>query len=243
MRIRPGVYREAITVVQSMELVGDGPREEIVIESAASDALRWAADAGRVSGLTIRHVGPQSQTGWAAAYVEGAPTFENCALTSSDGAVVQVLGPSSKPTFKGNRIHGGAQAGVALREQARGIYEGNEISGNALAGVEILDRGRPVFRQNRIADNKLHGVIVSLGGGGDFEENEILDNGQDGIAVEKNGSIVARGNTVSGNGFSAVWIGPKGGGAFADNDLRGNVKGAWSIDDGAGKIERSGNQE
>ena len=45
--VRPGTYREALVIDKSITLLGDGPREEIVLQSEKGEAITFEAPFGR----------------------------------------------------------------------------------------------------------------------------------------------------------------------------------------------------
>lgn len=51
--VRPGVYKESLVVDKRLELIGDGPREQIIIEG--TPCLRLQTDWARVQNLSLPH--------------------------------------------------------------------------------------------------------------------------------------------------------------------------------------------
>src|SRR4051812_20793956 len=51
--VRPGTYRLPVVLDRAIELVGEGPREEIVLEPARAEALSFCASGATVRNLTI----------------------------------------------------------------------------------------------------------------------------------------------------------------------------------------------
>jgi pectin methylesterase-like acyl-CoA thioesterase len=57
IHIRPGYYREQLVVNKPLELVGDGPREDIVIDPERGNALVFDTNIGMVRSLTVKQSG------------------------------------------------------------------------------------------------------------------------------------------------------------------------------------------
>ncbi|MDQ3253551.1 MAG: pectinesterase family protein, partial [Acidobacteriota bacterium] len=54
--VRPGLYRESISIKNQIEIVGDGALESIIIESTDASCLSMYADAATVRNLTLRGI-------------------------------------------------------------------------------------------------------------------------------------------------------------------------------------------
>src|SRR5439155_21500758 len=55
--IRPGRYEESIVLDKSLEIAGDGPRQEIVIENPDLHCVAMLTGQATVRGLTLRSLG------------------------------------------------------------------------------------------------------------------------------------------------------------------------------------------
>ena len=120
--------------------------------------------------------------------------------------------------------------------------ENLDISSQSFANVAIHDYADPVIRDSRLHDSPESGIFVYDNGRGTIQNSEILDNGKAGISVDSGGSPTVIGSLIRGNTYEAVWVlAEADGGRFENNDLRGNKRGAWDIEAGAGPVHRSGN--
>ena len=239
--IRPGLYKEALIIDKPLELIGDGKREEIVIEARGRAIIRFKTEFGRITNLTLRQAGGGNFYG--VDISQGRPELEDCDITSQSLACV-VIHDGADPRLRRNRIHNGQQSGIYVYDDGRGTLEDNDIFGNAYSGVAIKTGGDPTFRRNRIHGGKQNGVYVYKSGKGTLEDNDIFANTYAGVYVRENGNPVLRRNRINKNGFEAIWIELEGGGLFEENDLRNNPRGAWDIDKlSESKIRRSRNIE
>jgi F-box protein 11 len=239
--VRPGHYREGITIDKPVEIVGDGARDDIVIEANGKDVVLFRATMGRIANLTLRQAGGGDWYGVAIA--QGNLHLEDCDITSQSLACVAIHGDAD-PRLRRNRIHDGEQPGVLVYENGRGTLEDNDIFGNAHAGIEISQGGNPTVRRNRIHDGRSVGVFVYQNGRGTLEDNDIFGNAGGGVVTRQGGNPTVRRNRITKNGYAAVWVYNGGLGTYEDNDLRGNTGVAWFVEpDCLDKIVRKGNQE
>jgi len=231
--VRPGRYGECLRLDKALELIGDGPRDEIVITTSAGIALTVSANVARITGLTIRR---EAGEGYDVALwvTAGRPEIEDCDVSSKSFASAEVVGPGTEPAFRRCRFRDGAESGLFFVDGARAVVEDCEINRNGISGVQISKGADPILRRCAIRDNKQGGMLVSLKGRGRIEECEIRDNHRAGVEVREGGAPVVRNCRILGNGYQAVWISDsEGGGTYEGNDLRGNAGGAWLVADGA----------
>lgn len=172
--VRPGLYRESIVINKPVEIIGDGKRDDIVIEASGKPAVSFQADNGRIANLTLRQTGDGIWSGVDIA--QGRLTLEDCDIFGQKWACVEIHG-SADPTLRRNRIHDGQKAGVFVYDNGKGTLEDNEIFANkAYCGVLISDGGNPTLRRNSISLNSGKGIRVHGGGGGTFEDNDLRGN-------------------------------------------------------------------
>jgi F-box protein 11 len=240
--IRPGLYKEALVLDKALELIGDGERDEIVVETTDSDVLLFKTEFGRVSNLTLRQAGGGEF--FAVDISQGRLELEDCDITSQSLACVAIY-DDADPRLRRNRIHDGKQGGVFIYENGKGTLEDNDIWGNAFANVTIGEGGNPILRRNRIHDGKQVGVLVYDNGKGTLEDNEIWGNiSNSGVVIRTGGTLTLRRNTITKHKYNAIWIYNNGGGIFENNDLRGNKRGPFKIDNSSKEnVTMSGNIE
>ncbi|MCW5213177.1 TIR domain-containing protein, partial [Desulfobulbus sp. TB] len=152
--VRPGLYKESIVIDKPVEIIGDGDRDKIVIESFGKSAVLFKAKAGSLINLTLRQVGSK---GWHGGYgvdiAQGKLIMEDCDISSQSDSCV-VIHSFADPSLRRCRIHDGKENGISFsyRNGILGILEDNDIFANALAGVDIAG-GHPTLRRNRITKN------------------------------------------------------------------------------------------
>src|SRR5262249_30274138 len=92
IRIKPGVYRESIVLHLALELVGDGPVEQVVLESGDADCLIVHGEQVVVRGLTIRCASGVKNLYYAVDAASGHLLMEDCRLSSNSSSVVGIHG-------------------------------------------------------------------------------------------------------------------------------------------------------
>ena len=55
--VRPGLYREGFVIDKPLEIIGDGKRDDVVIEAKGKDVLLFQTTMGRVANLTMQQMG------------------------------------------------------------------------------------------------------------------------------------------------------------------------------------------
>ena len=171
--VRPGFYREGIVIDKTVEIIGDGERDDIVIEASGKPAVLFKTGNGRVANLTLRHAGGGEWGGVDIA--SGRLDLEDCDISSQSRMCVAIHN-GADPRLRRNRIHDGMVAGVFVYDNGQGALEDNEIVGNTRIGIVIMNGGNPTLRRNRISQNGDWGIMVENGGGGTFEDNDLRGN-------------------------------------------------------------------
>ena len=233
--IRPHVYGEALKVDKPLELIGDGQREQIIIESRGSHPIFFQTSFGRVANLTIRQLGGE---GWFGVNIpQGQLVLEDCDITSESLACVGIH-KAANPILRRNRIHSGKQSGIFLFENGRGTLEDNDVFGNGFSGVEIKTGADPVLRRNRIHDGKQSGVMVGEKAKGVLEDNDIFGNGFSGVEIKTGGDPVLRRNRIHDGKQCGVKVFKEGKGVLEDNDILANGLSGVEIGTGANPVLR-----
>jgi parallel beta-helix repeat protein len=218
--VRPGFYQEGLVIDKPLEIVGDGPLEEIVVQARGKAAILFQTTIGRVTNLTLRQVGDGEWVG--VDITQGRLDLEGCDVSSESLSCIAV-GGGADPRLRRNRIHDSKQSGVFIYDNGRGTFEDNEIFANALNGVESSEGGDPTLRRNSIHSNEQTGVIVYESGKGTLEDNEIFASSISGVQIRDEGSDpTLRRNRIHDNGQDGVLVNKGGRGTLEDNEILTN---------------------
>jgi parallel beta-helix repeat protein len=217
--VRPGTYEEKLVVSKPLNIVGDGPREAIIVKNGESNVLLWTAPSGKVSGLTLL------QTGGGEAFgidIDGGSLLlENNDISSQSYASVGIRNGAA-PTLRKNIIHDGAQSGIFVYDGGGGLIEDNEIFGNTYANIQIKGGSDPVVRGNRIYNGKEGGIFINEQGKGRIENNDIYGNTLANVQIKDEADPVVTGNRIYQSKESGIFINEKGKGLIENNDIYEN---------------------
>jgi hypothetical protein len=217
--VRPGLYRESIVIDKPLEIMGDGNTGDVTLVGSVENAIRFQANIGRVSNLTIRQEGPGKW--FAVDILQGRLDLQGCDISSKSVSCVAIRG-NADPRLRNNRIHSGAEAGVFVGDQASGTLEDNEICWNVLAGVHVQDDAAPTIRRNRIHSGRQGGILCAGKASAVIEDNDICANGFSAVESKEGANPTLRRNKIHDQKQNGVKIHDEGKGLFEDNDIHGN---------------------
>src|SRR5262249_52751532 len=162
---------DGIVLDKPLEIIGDGPREEIIFENPDTHCVVIRTKMALVRGLTLNSRGECKGNRRSAVDIpEGELVLEDCTLISDTLAMVFVHGSAANPTIRRCRLSEGKASGIQVSDDARATIEECEFLGNAEAGLLVRTGGNPVVRRCRFHDGKLFGILVDEWGRGTVEE-------------------------------------------------------------------------
>jgi hypothetical protein len=231
--VRPGCYRESIHLNHTVELIGDGPRQEIVVESASGPALRMTTSHATVRGLTLRcAAGARGQRCFGVDVCVGRLLLEECYITSDSLAAVGVHGVHADPLFRSCTLHGASGPGLFVFDHGHGTFKNCLIAGNAKDGVSIAKAANPTLIDCAIRDNQASGILVAEYGRGSFTSCEVTNNNGAGLEVTTGGNPLLQRCRLGYNGSFGAFIHEQGAATLEGCDLTDNTAGAWSVETG-----------
>jgi hypothetical protein len=237
--VRPGVYNEGFVINKPVEIIGDGPSEDIIIRSTDSSCLQMQTNQAMVQGLTLRGRAGRSGKGFFAVDIaQGKLVLEDCDITSDSLSCVAIHGTTADPAIRRCKIHDGADSGIYTFDEAAGRVEECDIYGNANVGVAITQRARPVIRRCKIYDGENAGVVVWKDGAGLVEECEVFGHRLTGVGISEGGNPVIRQCQIHGGENSGVFVHQNGRGTLEDCDIFGNQEAELAITFGGNAIAR-----
>jgi Right handed beta helix region len=223
IRVLPGVYRERLVLDKSVKIVGDGPADQIVVESDSAECLLSTASAAVVRGLTLRCTAGRKGLRVFAVFIDrGCLSLEDCDISSDSAAPCVAVHSKADPILRYCRIRHEGQCAVVV-SQARGIFEACEIT-----TMEVRDAGDPIVRQCRISG----GISVFKGGRGTFEDCDISG------GVRSEGEPAVRRCDIHDGPVAGVFVSERGGGTFEDCRIFDNGLCAVAAMEGSNPIVR-----
>jgi len=160
-------------LAKQVELVGDGPRDQIVLIGQQDSCVRMITNMALVHNLTIRG---QARMRATVDVPQGQLVMDECTITSETGVCIHIHNQNTRPIVQRCIIRGSQQAGIFISDQGGGSIEDCDIFANATAGIGVTTRGAPVVRGCKIHDGEGNGISVSEQGAGTFEDCETFGN-------------------------------------------------------------------
>lgn len=240
IQVRPGTYHEGILIDKPLEIVGDGPRERIIIECSNTNCIKMGTDSATVRNLTIRgRASLRRMRFFAVDIPRGQLHLIDCDITSDTLAGVGIHNGSADPIIQQCVIHDGTQGGIVVYENGQGLIEDCDIIGNALAGIAIAQGGNPTIRRCQIPGGTAMGLHIYENGQGLIEDCEIFGNAGPGIAIRDWGKPIIRNCRVYNGEQNGIGVYNDGQGVIEDCNISGNAVTGIAIARGGNPIIRN----
>jgi hypothetical protein len=244
INVKPGVYNESINISRDVEIVGDGPIAQIIVEAVDAEALTVVSNKALVRGLTLRNrVTGKDKKFFAVTVSEGGELkLEDCDVTSSSLTGVGAYGAGTKAFIRRTRVHDCAESGIYFYKGSSGVIEDCDVFNSGYANISIKEGGDPNITKSRIYNSKSSGVYVYLNGKGTIEDSRIYGNAYSGISTSEGGDPFVNRCKINNNGYNAIYSTKSGKGTVQNSDLTGNTKGPTDIDSSS-TVRMSGNTQ
>jgi parallel beta-helix repeat protein len=189
--VEPGLYKERLIIDKPLEIIGDGPLADIIIEYADSNCLLMQTDHALVHGLTFRETGRH----YTVNIPQGQLVIEECDLTANNNyTVVAIGGSTANPIIRRCKIHDGKWNGIWVSNSARGTVEDCEIFENGSSGVGIGQGANLVIRRCRINLNGGKAIGVYNKGSAIIEDCDLTENAGGAWDIAPGGQVRSRRN-------------------------------------------------
>lgn len=184
IRVRPGVYSGGLTLDRPIEVIGEGPREAVIIDADNSDCILMETDKATVRGFTLRNrSGSRERKFYGVDVPSGDLLLENCDITCDSLACVAIHGSAANATLRDCVIHHGKASGIYVWDSASGLLEGCDIHSHTLSGVEVKENSKVDLRRCFIHDNTQAGAHYHGGASGTMIECDVHSNSNTGVAI------------------------------------------------------------
>ena len=222
--VRPGVYEEEIILEKRVEIVGEGPRDEVIVRGVGASCLKSSAESARVAGLTLRGAAAGGAPAFAVEVTGGELVLEDCDVSSETLSCVAAHGPGVTASLKRCRVHDGADSGLYFFDGASATVEDCEVDGNANVGVAVTGGATAVVRRSKVYGGANAGVVAWQGGEATLEECEVYGNRLAGLGVSEGARLTARSCRVHGGENSGVFVHHEGEAVLEGCELSGHRK-------------------
>ncbi|MEJ7709401.1 MAG: right-handed parallel beta-helix repeat-containing protein [Pyrinomonadaceae bacterium] len=213
MLVRPGLYGESLIISKKIELVGEGERQDIIVESRAGSCLLMRTDEALVRNLTLRGLAGASNTRpsyFAVDIPQGHLTIEECDITSNSLSCIGVHNDTTRPLIARCVIHSSADSGIYFFNAAAGEVLECDVHHNANVGVAVTDGASAFVNRCSIHEGADAGVVAWDGGTCTIEASEIYGNAKAGVGTSDRGQTLIRNSRLYGGENSGVFVHNKG---------------------------------
>jgi hypothetical protein len=185
--VRPGSYNEGFLLDKSLEIIGEGALEEIIVRATTSSCLVLRTDAATIRNLTLRGQARAGGAGgdgfFAVDIAHGRPLFDGCDISSDSLACVAIHNPTAAPVIRNCHIHHGVDSGVFVFDGAQGLIEACDIAGNSNIGVAVTGGASASVQNCLIHDGADAGVVIWNKANGIIEGCDIYANRRANVGV------------------------------------------------------------
>jgi hypothetical protein len=189
--VHPGLYREQVIIDKQLEIIGNGPLADIVIETEDSNCLLMQTESALVRGLTLSETGRH----YTVNIPQGQLVIEECDITAnSNYTVIAIGGSTANPILRRCQIHDGKWNGIWVSNQARVTVEECQISDNGTSGVGVGQGGKLLIRRCQINWNGGKAIAVYNNGVATVEECDLTNNAGGAWDIAQGGYVRASGN-------------------------------------------------
>jgi curved DNA-binding protein CbpA len=187
--VRPGIYREQITLNKPVRLVADGPFGHTVLESNNGICIYLSTGGCIIRGLTVRRYTNGSGDDGFAIATSHSFIAEDCDISSTSSSNLFITGSGAHPVIRRCRIHGSPRFGITVSRGAFATVEDSHIFGNNLGNIVAREGGNVAMRRCLVFNSMNAGVSLAQGSTGQIEGSSIYDNMTSGLDVGTNSSI------------------------------------------------------
>jgi Right handed beta helix region len=206
--VKPGYYCEGLIIDRRIKIKGDGPREQIIVESRNTSCIQMRiTDEALVQGLTLRcRAALTYQKMHAVEIPMGCLKLIECDITSDTLACVEMSGHLTCPEIRKCWLHDAKGSGLLIQENAQGTIENCEIFGNSSPNIFIRHNANPIVKNCKIYGGKSHGILIWEHGTGTIEDCEIFGNASDGIKAKDGKAQIVKGCLIYKNARQEEWV-------------------------------------
>ncbi len=217
--VRPGVYHESVTLARAVEIVGEGPRETIIVRAADASCFTMKTDRARVAGLTLRGEARGDAAFFAVDVPGGRILLEDCDVSSDTLSCVGVHGRTAAASIRGCLVHDGRDSGVYFFDGAEGSVKDCEVVNCANVGVAVTGGASAALARSKIHGGADAGLVVWRDASVLVDACEIYGNRRAGLGVSEGARATVRACRIYDGNNSGVFVHDRGDATLEDCDI------------------------
>jgi parallel beta-helix repeat protein len=255
--VRPGLYRERVSIGRALELSGAGTGATVVEGDGTAIAVAVNAPGAVVQGLTAVGAGTGFHIAGSGATLRASRAWRNVgpgvAIEAADVAAIDVVaqdngGDGVRISATGGAarceaalLRGNFGAGAVVFTAADVELDANDAVDNNAGGLVFTGAAAPAARDNRAVNNAGSGFALTRSTAATVTGNLSARNDEDGVHMERCDDAVVTGNTIVDNNGTGLFFRRGNNGDFAaapgeqappgDNAVSGNRKGDVEVRD------------
>ena len=219
--VKTGVYKESLVLDKDIDIIGNGPKEQIILESNDNHCIVMQTSHATLRGLTIRC--QESKPYHALDIPQGQLFIEDCSITSNSSACIAIHNAAANLTMRYCTIYGSASNGIVVYDDAQSTIEHCDIFECGEPEIRIATGGNPVFRHCTIHHGQQHGIFAHNTAQGTFEDCDIYNNGYSAVAMASQSNLLLLRCRMHHNQQFGVNVYQEGKGSIQDCDIYSNV--------------------
>ena len=188
--VHPGWYQESLILDKSVEIIGSGAADSIIIESTNSNCIKMQTDSALVRGLTLNATGNY----YAVDIRKGKLIIEDCDITSADYSVMLICGTDADSEIRRCQIHKGVWNGIFISDNGKATVEDCNIFDNGTLGIGVGLGGKLIVRRCRINGNEGEAIAIYRDGIVRAEDCDLTGNSGGAWRIVDNGYVSGKGN-------------------------------------------------
>jgi hypothetical protein len=177
--VRPGTYRESLVLDRPVVLIGDGPRESIVVEGGGAPAITMSSEFASVDGLTVRMAAGSSGP-LAVDVPRGRLTLRRCDVGagSKSGVGAREIGTV---VLEDLVVHDASEAGILAFTGGTAVVQGGVVRGCRF-GAHARG-GTLEMRGTRVERSGINGILLEAGSRGALDAVDVSGSGESEVGV------------------------------------------------------------
>lgn len=231
--VRSGVYVESLVLDKETEIIGDGAREEIIIQATDASCLTMRANIATVRNLTLQGLGATAGNGnfFAVDIPRGRLILEDCDVTSDSLSCVAIHNREAEPVLRRCRIHGGADSGVYCFNDAGGVLEDCEIFDNANINIAV-NNARTNIKNCTVHHGADAGIVVWNQSSNVIEDCDIYAHAASCVGVSDDATTTIRRTRIHEGANTGIYVHRNAQASVEDCDIYAHDEGEIAVTTG-----------
>lgn len=191
--IQPGTYHETLVLEKHVEIIGQGPPDQIIIERHNAPCVLMQTESALIKDVSFRGTVDDDNNHVPTINIPmGALQMEGCRFTSESLVCIAIAHADASPTLRRCTIAHCRGAGIIAYAQATGLLDTCDIAHNADSGIIIRQQGSLMIQRCKIHHNGKDGIRCSDHASGTIDDCDIFSNRETGIHIKRESQPLIR---------------------------------------------------